>query len=84
MNWTDFILGGVSVMFAFALFTARGRDELEEEFEEEVHETVAINGRRFYQISCQTCRKIKNHREIQPRVYECTRCKRRTDLTSTG
>jgi hypothetical protein len=88
INWTDFIIGGVSAMFLFALFTA-DNDREEEEFDQgntnNTNNVVVTDfSRKLHQISCQTCRKMKNHREVAPRIFECTRCHRRTDLSSTG
>lgn len=75
----NYILGIMTVVIAYAFYDASQEIELEEE------SNVVVNdfSRKLYQMSCQTCRKIKNHREVEAKVYECTRCKRRTDLTAS-
>jgi hypothetical protein len=80
MSWVSFITGGLSVILAYAFFSAGDDEEVEIL---EPGNGLVVNGvsKRFFQISCQTCRKLKNHREIEPNVYECTRCKRVTDLS---
>jgi hypothetical protein len=82
MNWTDFILGGMTVLLV-GVFVSIGMEEREEPEEQpETSNNVIVSdfSRKLHQLSCQTCRKIKNHREIEPRVFECTKCKRRTNL----
>jgi acetyl-CoA carboxylase beta subunit len=77
----NYILGILTVVIAYAFYDA-GREE-EVDTEEESNLVVNDFSRKLYQMSCQTCRKIKNHREVEAKVYECTRCKRRTDLTAS-
>jgi hypothetical protein len=82
MSWHDFILGGMTVILAYVFYSI-GKEG--EELEGEIFEPptgLVVNGvsKHLHQLSCQTCRKIKNHREIEPRVFECTKCKRRTNL----
>ncbi|MEH7484833.1 hypothetical protein V7157_27945 [Neobacillus drentensis] len=31
-------------------------------------------------LSCQTCRKLKKHREIKQNLYQCIKCRRHVDL----
>ncbi|MCM2535016.1 hypothetical protein NDK43_25080 [Neobacillus pocheonensis] len=83
MNWISFITGGMSVVLAYSLFSSGQEEEMEAEFNEE--ETVANAvvkdfAGRYVTLSCQTCRKLKKHMEIVPDVYQCTKCKRHTDL----
>lgn len=57
-------------------------DELEEETEIsdytiEDHDTKKG---RLVPLACQTCHKLKKHREIERDLYQCTKCKRYVDL----
>lgn len=83
IHWKDFIIGGMSFLFAYALLTSDQEDIKDEGMDEQPENDVVINGRRFHQMSCQTCRKIKNHREVDPRIFECVKCHRRTNLTAS-
>jgi acetyl-CoA carboxylase beta subunit len=31
-------------------------------------------------LSCQSCRKLKNHIEIEPNLFQCVKCKRQVDI----
>lgn len=74
MEWVSFVSGAVIVGFAYALFS----DEyIDEEIEEEGN---TIYTGRSVVMSCQTCRKLKRHREIEPSLYQCPKCKREVDL----
>jgi uncharacterized paraquat-inducible protein A len=81
VDWTGFITGVISAAFAFALFSSNhdDKDDLEAEV---VEEGIKINGTagRHVTMSCQTCRKLKKHKEVEPDLYQCTRCKRHVDL----
>lgn len=35
---------------------------------------------RYVTLSCQTCRKLKRHKEIETDLYQCVTCKRQVDL----
>jgi ribonuclease PH len=81
IHWRDFIIGAVSIMIAYGVFTYDPEEEIEEEAEQDAN--VVINGRKYYQMSCQTCRKIKNFREVEPRIFECTKCHRTVNLKAS-
>jgi hypothetical protein len=82
MNWTDFLLGAVTVVIGYVFLSIglEHEDTLDEPDISENNIVVTNLSNKFFQLSCQTCRKIKNHREIAPRVFECSKCKRRTNL----
>jgi acetyl-CoA carboxylase beta subunit len=81
MSWVSFISGGFTVLFAYALFSSNRDDEVEEEHDESDTDLV-VNGPagRHVMLSCQTCRKLKRHKEIEKDLYQCTKCKRQVDL----
>lgn len=77
LELTSFVSGVLSAAFTYALFTSKKLDPvevMEDGFEDE--ETTG----RSVTMMCVTCRKQKRHKEIEPDLYECTRCKRRIDL----
>jgi uncharacterized paraquat-inducible protein A len=83
MNWVSFITGGMTVIFTIVLFTSGSEEDMEEEFIEPTLESeLEINGSagRQVTISCQTCRKLKRHKEIQTNIFQCTKCKRNVNL----
>jgi uncharacterized paraquat-inducible protein A len=80
MSMVSFICGGITVMLSYAFYCMGMESEEIEETDEEL--MVNEYSRRLHQMSCQTCRKIKNHREVEQRVFECTRCHRRTNLNA--
>lgn len=80
MEWVSFMTGVMGTAFAFALFSSNNEDETDPEFEnEEENETNDFIGRST-QMYCQSCRKVKNHKEIEKDLWQCTRCKRHVDL----
>jgi hypothetical protein len=64
-------------------FIKQGLED-EEEITEAEHPPTDINdyqlSSKLKEISCQTCRKLKKHREVTLNVWECTKCKRRINL----
>ncbi|PED29441.1 hypothetical protein [Bacillus cereus] len=83
MNWVSFISGGMAVLFIYALFAEQEEEnELELELEEGIRNDLIVNSStgRFVTLSCQTCRKLKRHKEIEPDLYQCIKCKRHVDL----
>ncbi len=76
LDYVDFVSGAMTVAFAYAMF--KGND-VELELVEEDEDTEDFTGRHVT-ISCQGCRKLKKHREIEPDLYQCTKCKRLVDL----
>ncbi len=66
-------------MFAYFLFKSNkveNYDEIEENDDIEVNDHKV----RRVELSCQTCRKLKWHKEIETYLFECMKCKRRIDL----
>lgn len=83
MNWVSFITGGITVIFAIALFTSGPDEDVEDEIIEAVSESdLVVDGSigRHVTLSCQTCRKLKRHKEIHTNLFQCTKCKRHVDL----
>jgi acetyl-CoA carboxylase beta subunit len=78
------ITGGITSLFTYLLFTTdKIDDELDDHIEEEENESdIIVNdfSTRHVKTYCQTCRKIKSHKEIQKDLYQCTKCKRQVDL----
>jgi hypothetical protein len=84
MDMVSFVTGGITVLMTYAFYSiGREDDNLEVEIIELENETgIVVNDSsgRLHNIYCENCRKKKKHRETRPRVFECTRCKRTTDL----
>ncbi|MGY3715366.1 hypothetical protein ACWE42_07565 [Sutcliffiella cohnii] len=79
MHWISFVTGVVVTVFGYALFI--GGKNFEEEFTEE-DEDVLIHDfqSRYVTLSCQTCRKLKRHKEIENYLFECIKCRRQVDV----
>jgi acetyl-CoA carboxylase beta subunit len=81
MSWGSFITGAITALFMYALFTS---DRIEEELEENdpVEDEIEINdfNTRHVTMSCQTCRKLKRHKEVKPNLFQCVKCKRHVDI----
>ena len=80
MNWVSFFSGVTTVFITYALFS-----RVEEEHEEITVDEgagVVVNdlSGRYVTLSCQTCRKLKKHREMETNLYQCTKCKRHVDI----
>jgi acetyl-CoA carboxylase beta subunit len=81
MSWVSFITGGMTVILAYAFFSV-GVEE-DEEFDVAESDLVINEGSgRHVTLSCQTCRKLKRHREIRPNIFQCTKCKRHVDISA--
>lgn len=80
MSWISYITGGMTVIFAYA-FYAVGMEDGEEELEVEEN-NIMVNdfSGRYVTLSCQTCRKLKRHKEVEPNLFQCTKCKRHVDI----
>lgn len=83
MSWVSFISGGMVVIFVYALFSPVWEEEivndLQENDEIEVHDFQT----RYVTLSCQTCRKLKKHKEVKPNLFQCMKCKRHVDLRAS-
>jgi hypothetical protein len=73
-----FITGVMFVLLVYALFSMANLESDELVFEGEEN-GIGLSNRK-YELSCQTCRKLKAHIEVEPRVFECCKCHRRTYL----
>lgn len=62
-----------------ALFTSDEKEEPETELKNPEVIKISGTGKRVT-MSCQTCRKLKTHIEIEPYLFECVKCKRKVDL----
>lgn len=83
MEWVSFMTGVIGTAFAFALFTSHQEDEIE--MDPIVEEELKVNdfSGRHVTLSCQTCRKLKRHKEVEPNLYQCLKCKRHVDLRAS-
>jgi acetyl-CoA carboxylase beta subunit len=75
----------MSVIMTYAIYSA-GRDAEESDLvEDESEENIIVNdfSGRHITLSCQTCRKLKRHKEVQPNLFQCVKCKRHVDLRAS-
>lgn len=80
LELTSFVSGVLSTAIVYALFTSKNDPELADGLEDDLdHDNEDTIGRSVIMM-CTTCRKQKRHKEIEPDLYECTRCKRHVDL----
>ncbi|WP_456273652.1 hypothetical protein [Bacillus sp. AK031] len=80
MDWVSFGTGVMSTIFLFAIWP--DKDESEEDDVVMQDDEMKINDFtvRHVTLSCQTCRKLKRHKEIQPNLFQCVKCKRHVDI----
>jgi acetyl-CoA carboxylase beta subunit len=80
-----FIAGIFATTMLFALI--KDNEEEWEEVEEgpRDQDELEINdfSGRHVTLSCQTCRKLKRHREVEPNLFQCVKCKRHVDLRAS-
>ncbi|WP_339147618.1 hypothetical protein [Sutcliffiella sp. BMC8] len=75
MELVSLVTGVLVTSFAVCIFKNK-EDVLEEcDMDNEV-----FSSGRLLTLSCQTCRKLKRHREIQEDLFECTKCGRQIDV----
>ncbi|MEC1714783.1 hypothetical protein [Schinkia azotoformans] len=88
IDYRDFIIGALSAAMAYAFFKDNAEldadlevddEEMENDYEFE-HNGESESSGRLVPMFCQTCRKLKKHREIERDLYQCTKCKRHVDL----
>jgi acetyl-CoA carboxylase beta subunit len=80
MSWVSFIIGGMTVLIAYAMFSVIDKEEMESNIPERNKLIVSHSTGRYVTLSCPTCRKLKRHQEIETNLYQCTKCKRYFDL----
>ncbi|MFP7300516.1 hypothetical protein [Neobacillus niacini] len=80
MSWISYITGGMTVILAYAFYSVGMEDEEEELGEEENNVVVNDLSGRYVTLSCQTCRKLKRHKEVKLNLFQCTKCKRHVDI----
>ena len=81
MNWVSFSMGIITVISMYALFSSVMQEETDEfAIDDEAGVMVNDLSGRYVTLSCQTCRKLKKHREVETNLYQCTKCKRHVDL----
>ncbi|WP_045520304.1 hypothetical protein [Neobacillus niacini] len=80
MSWVSYITGGLTVILAYAFYAVGMEDEVEELAVEENNLMVTDFSRRYVTLSCQTCRKLKKHKEVELNLFQCTKCKRHVDI----
>jgi acetyl-CoA carboxylase beta subunit len=84
MSWASFIGGAISALYIYFLFTSDREDDLaENDADEESELTINDFSGRHVTLSCQTCRKLKKHKEVKPNLYQCVKCKRHVDLRAS-
>lgn len=85
MEWGSFITGGITILFTYLLFTTDKENDEVPEAEEEQESEIVVNdfSGKHVTLSCQTCRKLKKHKEVKPNLYQCVKCKRHVDLRAS-
>lgn len=79
LNWISI---GTGAMLATLIFALMNNNE-DEEYEEDVPEeelTINDSSGRHVILSCQTCRKLKKHKELEHYLFQCVKCKRHVDI----
>lgn len=82
MDFVSIGIGMIGTMFLFALISDREDEETELDHGMTDSNDLIVTdfSSRYVMLSCQTCRKLKKHKEIETNLYQCTRCKRHVDL----
>jgi hypothetical protein len=82
MDGFSFIVGGMTVLLGYVFLSVGLEGGAEEGEIIEPESSLMVNGisNRHVMMSCQTCRKLKKHKEVEKDLYQCTKCKRHTDL----
>jgi acetyl-CoA carboxylase beta subunit len=82
LDWISIGTGAMAAALIFALMHNKNDEEFEEELEEDSL-TINDTSGRHATMACQTCRKLKKHKEIEPNLWQCVKCKRHTDLRAS-
>jgi acetyl-CoA carboxylase beta subunit len=81
-----FIAGIICSTMLFALIkdNAEEWEEMEEGRQHSIDD-LEINDQsvRHVTLSCQTCRKLKRHKEIEHNLFQCVKCKRHVDIRAS-
>lgn len=81
MDWVSFGTGVFSTIFLFAIWPDdREPEEVESEVDQSDEMEINDFSVRHVTLSCQTCRKLKRHKEVQPNLFQCVKCKRHVDI----
>lgn len=87
MDWIGIATGMIGTMFLFALISDREEeDDLELDSCHTDNSDLIVNDSkgRSTTLYCESCRKQKRHAEIERDLWQCTRCKRHTDLRAAS
>lgn len=76
------VIGGFTVLLVYALFYEDIPETMPKTTPKTAPGSIPINDHhdRKVVLSCQTCRKLKNHVEIEPNLFQCVKCKRQVDI----
>jgi acetyl-CoA carboxylase beta subunit len=77
MELVSVLTGVLATSIAFCLFSQP--DVQEDEVDVNMTGGLESPGRHI-ELSCQTCRKLKRHKEVELNLFVCTKCKRHIDL----
>lgn len=80
MEWISFLSGFLTAALTYVVFSDKGKEKLEVAADIEDHIEYDDTTGRIVTMMCVSCRKQRRHKEVEPDLYECTRCKRQTDL----
>ncbi|MGD7021800.1 hypothetical protein ACQCVK_04355 [Rossellomorea vietnamensis] len=84
MDWVSFGTGVMSTIFLLAIWPEnKDLDEVEEVVGQEEDLEINDSSARHVILSCQTCRKLKKHKELSQNLYQCVKCKRHVDLRAS-
>lgn len=70
------IVSGMTVLIVIAFFG----DDIKEKPKKPVKKIEPEYNERTVVLSCQKCRKLNPHIEIEADLFECVSCKRQTDI----
>jgi acetyl-CoA carboxylase beta subunit len=74
-------IGSIAMSMAFTYVLIKSPlEEDAEGFNKEFENEPEEENLRSVTLSCQTCRKLKKHREIQKNLFQCVKCKRHVDI----
>lgn len=82
MEMASFIAGILATTMLFALVKDNEGEweEVEEGLQDQAELDLNVFSGRQVTLSCQTCRKLKRHKEVETNLFQCVKCKRHVDL----